>query len=229
MEYNEAVRILIVEDDRKVSGFLKKGLKEEHYAVDACADGDEALYMAQVNAYDVVVLDVMLPGKDGFAVCRELRENGVLTPILMLTAKDAVEDRVTGLTEGADDYLTKPFSFEELLARIRALLRRSQEYKTPLLKVGDLVLDPVRRVVTRAGDKIALTGREYALLEYLMRNRGRTITQTMILEHVWDMNYSGTSNIVNVYINHLRNKVDKDREVKLIQTLRGHGYKIDES
>ncbi len=222
------MRILVVEDDRKVSGFLQQGLQEEHYAVDLCPKGDEALYMAQVNAYDLIILDVMLPGKDGFSVCREMRKDGIFTPVLMLTAKDAVEDRVAGLGEGADDYLTKPFSFEELLARIRALLRRTQDYKTPSLKAGDLEMDPVRRLVTRAGKKITLTGREYALLEYLMRNRGRIVTPTMILEHVWDMNYRGASNIVTVYINHLRNKVDKGHEVQLIQTLRGHGYKIDE-
>ncbi len=223
------MRILVVEDDRKVSGFLKKGLKEEHYAVDVCIRGDEALYMAQVNPYDVIILDVMLPGQDGFAVCRDMRKEGVLTPVLMLTAKDTVEDRVAGLTEGADDYLTKPFSFEELLARIRALLRRSQDYKTDILKVGDLELDPVRRLVTRGERKINLTGREYALLEYLMRNRGRIVTPSMILEHVWDMNYAGASNIVNVYISHLRTKVDKGQETPLIQTHRGHGYSIDEN
>jgi DNA-binding response OmpR family regulator len=223
------MRILIVEDDRKVSGFLKRGLQEEHYAVDLCAKGDEALYMAQVNPYDLIILDVMLPGKDGISICREMRKEGLFTPVLMLTAKDAVEDRVEGLGEGADDYLTKPFSFEELLARIRALLRRNQDYKTPSLKAGDLEMDPVRRLVTRAGKKIALTGREYALLEYLMRNKGRIVTPTMILEHVWDMNYAGASNIVNVYISHLRNKIDKGHKVQLIQTLRGHGYKIDEN
>jgi two-component system copper resistance phosphate regulon response regulator CusR len=223
------MRILVVEDDRKVSAFLQKGLQEENYAVDVCGDGNEALYLAQVNPYDVIVLDVMLPAKDGFSACRELRENGVLTPILMLTAKDEVEDRVMGLSEGADDYLTKPFSFEELLARIRALIRRSQDYKAPVLKVGDLELDPVRRRVVRAGKEIALTGREYALLEYLMRNRGRVVTPSMILDHVWDMNYEGVSNIVNVYISHLRNKIDKNHVAKLIQTLRGHGYRIDES
>jgi two-component system copper resistance phosphate regulon response regulator CusR len=226
--YNGTMRILVVEDDRKVSGFLRRGLQEENYAVDVCPEGNEALYLAQVNPYDVIVLDVMLPGRDGFSVCRELREKGVLAPVLMLTAKDAVEDRVAGLSEGADDYLTKPFSFEELLARIRALLRRSQEYKAPVLKVGDLELDPVRRLVVRAGKAITLTGREYALLEYLMRNRGRVVTPSMILEHVWDMNYEGASNIVNVYISHLRNKVDKDHGTKLIQTLRGHGYRVDE-
>ena len=208
--YNTAMRILVVEDDRKVGAFLRKGLREEQYAVDLCRNGVEAVYLAQVNSYDVIILDIMLPGKDGFSVCKELRENSVLTPILMLTAKDALEDKITGLSEGADDYMTKPFSFEELLARIQALLRRSQDYKTKVLKVGDLELDPLHRKVTRAGKKIMLSGKEYALLEYLMRNKGRIMTEWMILEHVWDMNYEGTSNMVRVYINHLRNKIDKN-------------------
>lgn len=226
--YNNPMRILIVEDDKKVGGFLERGLKEENYAVDVCRDGTDALFMARLNPYDVIILDIMLPGMDGFMVCRELRQKSILTPILMLTAKDEIEDKVTGLSEGADDYLTKPFSFEELLARIRALLRRSQEYKTKELKVGDLELDPFKRMVTRAGRKIDLTGKEYALLEYLLRNRGRTVTPSMILEHVWDMDYVGASNIVNVYISHIRNKIDKDFDKKLIQTVRGHGFLIDE-
>jgi len=223
------MRILIVEDDKKVGAFLEKGLKEEQYAVDICRDGEEAMELAVLNPYDAIVLDIMLPKKDGFAVCRDLRQRGLLTPILMLTAKDTVEDKVAGLTEGADDYLTKPFSFEELLARIRALLRRSQDYKTKVLKVGDLELDPARRQATRSGKKIPLTGKEYALLEYMMRNKGRILTESMIIEHVWDMNYEGTSNIVNVYINYLRKKIDEGAPVKLIQTVRGYGYTIDES
>jgi len=223
------MRILIVEDDKKVGAFLEKGLKEEQYAVDVCRDGEEAMDLAMANPYDVIILDIMLPKKDGFSVCRELRQAGVLTPILMLTAKDTVEDKVAGLTEGADDYLTKPFSFEELLARIRALLRRSQDYKTKVLKVADLELDPARRQATRAGRKIPLTGKEYALLEYMMRNKGRVLTESMIIEHVWDMNYEGTSNIVNVYINYLRKKIDEGAPLKLIQTVRGYGYTIDES
>jgi DNA-binding response OmpR family regulator len=223
------MRILIVEDDRKVGAFLQKGLKEEQYAVDVCRDGEEAVEWASINSYDVIVLDIMLPKKDGFAVCRELRQKGVLTPILMLTAKDSVEDKVSGLTEGADDYLTKPFSFEELLARIRALLRRTQDYKTKALRVGDLELDLIKRQATRAGKQIPLSGKEYALLEYLMRNKGRVVTESMIVEHVWDMNYEGTSNIVNVYINYLRKKIDSEFEVKLVRTIRGHGYTIDES
>lgn len=228
VNYNKIMRILIVEDDKKVGGFLEKGLREEQYAVDVCRNGTDALHLAQINPYDVIILDIMLPGMDGFTVCREMRQRGIITPILMLTAKDEIADKVAGLSEGADDYLTKPFSFDELLARIRALLRRSQDYKTKVLKAGDLELDPLKRIVTRAGKKIDLTGKEYALLEYLLRNRGRTVTPSMILEHVWDMNYMGSSNIVNVYINHLRNKIDKDFKIKLIQTVRGHGFRIDE-
>jgi len=222
-----AMRLLVVEDDRKVGAFLKRGLREENYAVDVCRNGADALHMCRVYPYDAIILDVMLPGKDGLEVCRELRESGVLTPIIMLTAKDTLEDKVKGLSEGADDYLTKPFSFEELLARIRALIRRGQDYKTKVLRAGDLELDPLRRLVTRGGKKISLTGKEYALLEYLMRNRGRVLSQSMILEHVWDMDYEGGGNVVNVYINHLRNKIGKDDGVKLIKTVRGHGYLID--
>jgi heavy metal response regulator len=222
------MRLLIVEDDKKVGAFLERGLKEENYAVDVCRNGADSLYLAQVNPYDVIILDIMLPGKDGLSVCRELRGSGVLTPIIMLTARDTLDDKVLGLTEGADDYLTKPFSFDELLARIQALLRRSQDYKTRALRVADLELDPVRRLVTRGGQRIALTGKEYALLEYLLRNRGRVLSQSMIIEHVWDMDYEGASNIVNVYITHLRRKIDRDHPVKLIKTVRGHGYQIDE-
>jgi heavy metal response regulator len=223
------MRILIAEDDRKVAGFLKKGLKEEHYAVDVCYDGEEALFQAQVNQYDLIILDVMLPKKNGFAVCKAIREEGILSPILMLTARDQLEDKVKGLREGADDYLTKPFAFEELLARIQALLRRTQDYKTKTLKVGDLEMDPVSRKIIREGKVITLTGKEYALLEYLMRNKGRVITQSMIIDHVWDMNYDGLSNVVNVYINHLREKIDKGFSQKYIHTIRGVGYKIDEN
>lgn len=222
------MRILIAEDDRKVARFLERGLREEHYAVDVCGDGEEALELAEVNPYDLVILDVMLPKKNGFSVCRELRQQGIMTPILMLTARSQLEDKVRGLQQGADDYLTKPFAFEELLARCQALLRRSQDYKTQSLKVGDLVLDPVSRQVSRDKKQISLTGKEYALLEYLMRNKGRIITQTMLIEHVWDMNYEGLSNIVNVYINHLREKIDRGFSQKYIHTVRGVGYKIDD-
>ncbi len=222
------MRIMIAEDDRKVARFLQKGLKEEHYAVDTCYDGEEALFLVEINTYDVIILDIMLPKKNGFAVCREMRKNGILTPIIMLTARNRVEDRVRGLQEGADDYLSKPFAFEELLARLQALMRRSDRYKNKTLKVGDLELDLVTRNVTREGTPIVLTGKEYALLEYLMRSKGRVVTQTMIIEHVWDMNYEGLSNIVNVYINHLREKIDKNYSTSYIHTVRGVGYKIDD-
>lgn len=223
------MRILIVEDDKKVAGFLRRGLKEERYAIDVCYDGEEALFQSQVNQYDLIILDVMLPKKNGFAVCKQIREEGNLTPILMLTARDQLEDKIKGLQEGADDYLTKPFAFEELLARIKALLRRTQDYKTKTMKVGELELDPVSRKVTREDKPVSLTGKEYALLEYLMRNKGRIITQTMIIDHVWDMNFDGLSNVVNVYINHLREKIDKGFPQKYIHTIRGVGYKIDEN
>ncbi len=226
---NISMRILIVEDDRKIGTFLQKGLRQEQYAVDLCRDGEEAVYLVQLNSYDVVILDIMLPGKDGFTVCKELREKSVLTPILMLTAKDSLEDKIAGLSEGADDYLTKPFSFGELVARIRALLRRSQDYKTGVLQAGDLVMDPLRRIVSRGGKNIGLTGKEYALLEYLLRNKGRVMSQSMIIEHVWDMNYEGASNMVNVHISHLREKIDKNAKVKLIKTIRGQGYQIYEN
>lgn len=222
------MKILVVEDDKKVGGFLERGLREEQYAVDLCRDGDEAVHLAAINEYDVIILDIMLPKKDGFAVCRELRRQSVLTPILMLTAKDTLEDKISGLSEGADDYLTKPFSFEELLARIRALMRRDKDYKTGILSAGDLRLDPTRRAVKRGDATIELTGKEYALLEYMLRSKGRILTQTQILEHVWDRNYAGTSNIVNVYLNRLREKIDKDYEHKLIKTVRGIGFTIEE-
>ena len=224
----KAMRILVVEDDRKVGALLQKGLREEQYAVDVCRTGPEGLEAAEVNAYDAIVLDIMLPGLDGLELCRRWRAANILTPILMLTAKDALEDKLDGLNEGADDYLTKPFSFEELLARIRALLRRSQDYKSARLGAGDLELDPVRRRVTRAGRPMSLTGKEYALLEYMLRNKGRILSPTMILEHVWDMNYDGPGNVVNVYISHLRDKIDRGAAVKLIATVRGQGFRIDD-
>jgi DNA-binding response OmpR family regulator len=218
------MRLLIVEDDAKLAAAIKKGLKEEHYAVDVCADGEEAVFLAESYEYDLILLDIKLPRKDGWTVCRELRKENILTPILMLTAFDAIEDKVKGLREGADDYLTKPFAFEELLARIQALIRRAQDIKSPSLQVLDLKLDPVTKKVTRAGRNISLTAKEYALLEYLMRNAGRVVTPSMIIEHVWDRNFDAASNVVNVYINHLRAKIDKDGGPKLIRTVRGIGY-----
>ena len=218
------MRILVVEDDRKVARFLQKGLREERYAVDVCADGETGAHWAQVNEYDAIILDVMLPVKDGIEVCREVRGHGITTPIIMLTARDALDDRVKGLDAGADDYLAKPFAFEELLARVRALLRRSQKYKTAGLKVADLEMDPATRRVSRGEREIVLTGKEYALLEYFMRNPDRVLSETVIAEHVWDMNFDPATNVVSVYVHHLRQKVDKGFALKLIHTVRGAGY-----
>jgi heavy metal response regulator len=218
------MRILLVEDDKKLAEYLKKGLTEEQYAVDVFHDGISGIYWAKEFDYDLIILDIMLPGKDGMTVCKEIREKGMIAPIIMLTAKDTVEDKIYGLDLGADDYLAKPFSFGELVARIRALLRRSQKYKTRILKVADLELDPVSHKVTRAGKEISLTGKEYALLEYLMRNTGRVVTETNIIEHVWDMQSEPFTNVVSVYIYHLRNKVDRGFDNKLIHTIRTLGY-----
>jgi heavy metal response regulator len=222
------MRILLVEDDEKVAAFIRKGLQEEQYAVDVSSDGEDGLHWASANEYDAIILDVMLPKKDGMRVCAELRQKGIHTPVLMLTARDSVEDRIKGLNTGADDYLTKPFSFEELLARVRALLRRSRQYAEKALKVADLELDPISRRVTRGGREIMLTGKEYALLEYFMRNAGTVLTETKIIEHVWDMNYDSIANTVNVYIHHLRTKIDRDSEKKLIHTIRSRGYVLKE-
>lgn len=222
------MRLLIVEDDEKLAGVLKKGLEEEQYAVDVSHDGIDGAHWAIENPYDVIILDIMLPKKDGVRICREVREAGIHTPILLLTARDGMEDKVRGLDAGADDYITKPFSFEELLARVRALLRRFQGYRGKLLKVSDLVLDPFSRKVARAGKDISLTAKEYALLEYFMRNAGRVLTETQIIEHVWDMNYESMANTVNVYIHHLRNKIDRGFEKKLLHTIRGMGFVLKE-
>jgi heavy metal response regulator len=221
------MRILVVEDERRIAAFIKQGLEEERYAVDVVYDGEEALDWADAADYDLIVLDVLIPKKDGIQVCRELRTQGNKVPILMLTARDAIEDRVRGLDSGADDYLVKPFAFQELLARIRALLRRSGEVKVPRLQVGDLVLDTIAHRATRSGRVIELTAREYALLEFLMRHPGQVLSRTQIAEHVWNYDFFSTSNVVDVYIRYLRRKVDKGFEVKLIQTVRGVGYKIE--
>ncbi|MBI2456866.1 MAG: response regulator transcription factor [candidate division NC10 bacterium] len=218
------MRILVVEDDRKVASFIRKGLTEEGYAVDVASDGETGLAMGLDRLHDVIVLDVMLPGMPGFQVVRELRQAKVTTPVLLLTARDAVEDKVQGLDAGADDYLTKPFAFAELLARIRALLRRGTAARAPLLQVADLTLDPATRTVTRGREAISLTNREFALLEYLMRSAGRVLTRTMIAEHVWDYSFDSGTNVIDVYVNYLRKKIDAGRERKLIHTVRGVGY-----
>jgi heavy metal response regulator len=221
------VRILVVEDERRIAAFIKRGLEEERYAVDVAYDGQEALDWAATVEYDVIVLDVLLPKKDGIRVCRELRDQGNKVPVLMLTARDAVEDRVRGLDSGADDYLVKPFAFQELLARIRALLRRQGEIRTTQLQVADLVLDTLTHRATRAGQVIELTAREYALLEFLMRHPRQVLSRTQIAEHVWGYDFFSTSNVVDVYIGYLRRKIDRGFEVKLIQTVRGAGYIIE--
>jgi len=218
------MRILIVEDEKKVAGFIKKGLEEETYAVDVAYDGEEGFHLAAMNQYDMIILDLMLPKMDGLEVLTRLRDKKVSTPILLLTAKDAVDDKVTGLNKGADDYLTKPFAFSELLARLRSLLRRGQAETQTELKVGDLILDMVSHKVSRDGEEIELTGKEYSLLEYFMRNEGKVLTRTMIAEHVWDYNFDTFTNVIDVYVNHLRKKIDKKYPAKLLHTLRGVGY-----
>jgi heavy metal response regulator len=222
------MRILIVEDEKKVAGFIKKGFEEETYAVDVAYDGEEGLHMALQNQYDLVVLDLMLPVLDGLEVLSRLRKDRVNSPIILLTAKDSVEDKVKGLNQGADDYLTKPFAFSELLARTRVLLRRGQAETKTLLKIGELTLDLVSHKVNRDGEEIELTGKEYSLLEYFMRNPGKVLTRTMIAEHVWDYNFDTFTNVIDVYINHLRKKIDKNYTIKLLHTLRGVGYVMKE-
>ena len=221
------MRVLVVEDERRIAAFIKRGLEEEHYAVDVAYDGEEALDWATAVDYDLIVLDVLLPKKDGIQVCHELRAQGSNVPILMLTARDAIEDRVQGLDSGADDYLVKPFAFQELLARLRALLRRTSEIRSTRLQVGDLVLDTLTRRATRGGRVIELTAREYALLEFLLRRPGRVFSRTQITEHAWDYDSSTTSNTVDVYIRYLRRKIDTGFEAKLIRTVHGEGYKIE--
>ncbi len=218
------MRILVIEDEKKVAGFLKNGLKEEGYAVDDAFDGQAGFDMAIENEYDMIILDLMLPGLDGITLCKKLREQGNNTPILMLTAREAVKDRVIGLDAGADDYMTKPFAFEELLARVRVILRKRPVTQELKLEIGDLVLDLITHKVKRGGDEIELTTKEYALLEFLMRNAGNIVTRTMIAEHVWDINFETFTNVIDVYINYLRNKIDRDHDEKLIHTVRGRGY-----
>jgi DNA-binding response OmpR family regulator len=219
------MRILVVEDERKVASFIRQGLEEEGYAVDVAPDGAAAVDLALGGtAYDLVVLDVMLPKRDGFAVLRTLREQRMAVPVLLLTARDSVPDRVTGLDLGADDYLTKPFAFGEFLARVRALLRRGGAQRPPVLQVADLRLDPATRQVVRAGRPISLTAREYALLEYFLRNPGRVLTRPMLAEHVWGIDFDPGSNVIDVYVGYLRRKVDQPGEVRLLHTARGAGY-----
>jgi len=220
------MRILIVEDEKRIQDFLSRGLESAGYAIDVASNGGSGIDMVHGTEYDLVILDLMLPDMDGLAVLQKVRNRKVSPPVLILSARDAVDDRVKGLELGADDYLVKPFAFVELLARVRALLRRGQP--TPeRLQVADLTLDCIRRKVTRAGDNIELAPKEFSILEYLMRNRGRPLSRTMIVEHVWDMDYDGLTNIVDVYIRHLRSKIDDRFPLKMIHTVRGIGYMLD--
>ncbi len=219
------MQVLIAEDDTSVSRFLAQALHEAGYVTRSTADGNEALLLAATGGFDLILLDVMLPTMDGYQVCEHLRARGIATPILMLTARDTLEDKIEGLDRGADDYLVKPFQVGELLARARALLRR-RVYAPARLRVGDLVLDPSSRTADRAGCRIQLSATEFALLEYLMRNRGRVLTRSMILEHVWEYDFEGSDNILDVYISYLRKKVDRGHAAKLIHTVRGMGYRI---
>ncbi|MDP9299411.1 MAG: response regulator transcription factor [Actinomycetota bacterium] len=221
------MRILVVEDEPKVARAIRRGLEEHAYAVDLSADGADALSMATEYDYDAVVLDLMIPEPDGVAVCRELRRRERWAPILMLTARGAVEDRMSGLDAGADDYLIKPFAFGELLARLRAIVRGRSGSRPAVLQVGDLCVDPASHTVSRSGHPVELTAREYSLLEFLVRHAGEVVTRTQILEHVWDLHYDGSSNIVNVYVGYIRRKLEDPFDRPLIRTVRGVGYSLE--
>jgi two-component system copper resistance phosphate regulon response regulator CusR len=223
------MRILLIEDDPSISSAIKRGLEEQHYAVDVASDGAEGAYFAKVNDYDVVVLDIMLPKMDGWRVARELRGEGIATPILMLTALDSVEDKIRGLDGGADDYLTKPFHFGELLARVRSLVRRQTEQKTTEIRVADLTLDTATRAVSRGGTPVHLTAKEFALLEYFVLHRDRVLTRDMISEHVWDMNFDPQSNVIDSFVRFLRQKIDRGFDTPLIHTVRGVGYRFSDA
>jgi two-component system OmpR family response regulator len=220
------MRVLVVEDEVKMAGLLRRALEEEAYAVDVAGRVDEGLWLGTENDYDAVVLDVMLPDGDGFDLCRRLRAAGRWSPVLMLTARDAISDRVAGLDAGADDYLTKPFSLAELHARLRALIRRGAVERPAVLRVGDLSLDPTTHAVRRGENDVELSAKEFALLEYLMRHAGEVLTRTRLIEHVWDFAYEGDSNVVDVYVRYLRNKIDRPFGRDSIETVRGSGYRL---
>lgn len=220
------MRVLVVEDETKVGSFIKRALEEESYAVDLCEDGAQGLDMAMSGSYDLIMIDLMLPSLPGLEVLTRLRKEKIQTPVLILTAQSKVDQRVKGLDAGADDYLTKPFAIDELLARVRALLRRGPAESPGVLQVDDLVLNPATREVTRGGQRIDLTVKEYALLEYFMRHAGRVLTRPMISDHVWNQDFDTFTNVIDVYVNYLRNKIDRGRARKLIHTIRGSGYML---
>ena len=221
------MRILLIEDERRLANVVKKGLIEEGFAVDLAYDGKEGKYLAELNEneYDLILLDVMLPKIDGFSLCKDLRRQGNNTPILMLTAKSNLEDKVNGLDSGADDYLTKPFAFLELRSRIHALIRRSKQETSPTLKLADLILDPIKHKVSRGSTEIKLTPKEFAVLEFIMRHKDSVVSRTMLIDHVWDYNFDSMSTVVDVFVGNIRRKVDRGAKVKLIHTLHGLGYK----
>jgi two-component system, OmpR family, response regulator len=221
------MRILVAEDEMKMARAIRRGLENEGYAVETVASGDDAVFWATEQEYDAIVLDVMLPGRDGYAVCRALRSASVWTPVLILTARGAVEDRIEGLDAGADDYLVKPFAFGELLARLRALLRRGPAERTPEIVAGDIVIDPAAHTVTRAGVRVELSPREFALLEFLARRPGEVLRRSAILEHVWAYDYDGMSNVVDVYVGYLRRKLEKPFSSQVIRAVRGVGYVLE--
>jgi heavy metal response regulator len=222
------MRILVVEDETKVASFIRRGLEAEHYRVDIAADGQSGLDRVFEEDYDLMILDVMLPKRDGLSVLKEIRRRRLPIPVLMLTARDTVPDRVAGLDGGADDYLTKPFAFEELVARVRALLRRGTPTQAPILRLADLQLNPVSREVTRAGRPIVLTAKEFALLEFFLRQPGRVLSRALIAQHVWGVDFDTFTNVIDVYVNYLRKKIDADFAPKLLHTVRGVGYVLKE-
>jgi DNA-binding response OmpR family regulator len=220
------MRILIVEDEESLADIIKKGLEEEGYAVDVAYNGEEGLFMAENEPSDLIILDIMLPVIDGMTILKRIRKAGINTPVLMLTAKDTIMDKVSGLDSGADDYLTKPFAFEELLARMRALLRRDTEVKTSVLMIEDLIIDLATHEVKREGKDILLSAREYALLEYMAINRNKVLSRTALTEHLYDQDFDHDSNVIDVFINRIRNKIDREYDIKLIHTVRGAGYML---
>lgn len=220
------MRILIVEDEHRLSNIIKKGLVEDGFAVDQAFDGEEGLYLAESEQYDLIILDIMLPKIDGLELCKQLRKKNIKTPVMMVTAKSTTEDKVAGLDSGADDYITKPFSFIEFRSRIHALIRRSHQEVSPVLRVDNLEVDPLKHLVKRGAVNISLTPKEFAILEFLIRHKGEVVSRTMIVEHVWDYNFDGMSNVVDVFVVSLRKKVDGGYKKKIIQTIHGVGYKV---